>query len=488
MRLSSSALLTAALAAVAAPAGAAIQGYGPEILPLLGDVQRESVDLVQEEMLRQAVRLDLGSMRVLLPYHIDQFKEQTASNLTADTDVVEEYRRAILDMSPSDGPDADKLFAEIRRVHDLRPGPPLERVSLDSAVKVPEFLVETGVGADVTAALEGTPPIGSPEKPFGAVGAFARARRWNVDFYLGAFSDLAARYRALGYRRAYRLRAPGVGSGRGAYVLSPEPGRRPRLVYCEFLGQDLFFHARAQWAEQEPLAEGERTLLSTLTCPRCAWTLPGVKAMRSLMATVPYTAGVIVVGYDSLFADAWKDRLLGTYENDYWRLAYYRVESRTVAVVQGRRPVFGEILAASLTPLVGRGARAVYFAGPASAVAPGTGASDLVAPTDFATPEGTKLSLRNVFARRGAPVLFAGLPSPLLATREWLKDAKSHGVAAFDSEIPRLAEASVRWSRLEEGGVEVGIGAVLNGSATAKTQFRDAVLAALKDAARDKSR
>ena len=482
MRPSFSALGGAALALAlgAPPSQAAARGEAPEIALLLGDVQKESVDLVAEDMLREAVRLDLGSMRVLLPYHIDRFKEQVTADLTSDPDVLEDYRRAILRLSPSDGPDADKLFAEIRRAHDLRPGPPLERVKLDAPPGgSPALIEEAGVGADVDAALQGTPRADAPDDSFGVLGAIARRRNWSVDFYLGGFADLAAHYRKLGYRRAYRLRAPGVGSGRSAYLLSPEAGLRPRLLYCGFYGQDLFLHTRAQWRTGPAAA--------TLTCAGCAWTLPGVRAMRSLLGTVPYAAGVVVAGWTSPFPAAWRAGFLGVYENDYWRLAYFRVDAEVVALLDARLPDFGEILAASLTPMVRRGATAVYFAGPATPLEPRTGESGLIAPTDFETPDGNRLALRNVLAGRKR-VLFAGLPSPLLATREWLKDAKSHGVVAFDGRMSRLAEESARWPGLEGRPVDVGIGAAVDANGPAKAQFRDAVLASLKDAARGRSR
>ena len=517
MRRSFKPLLAAALlgAAAAVPASAKSRVYDPEIALLLHDVQKKSVELVSEEMLRQAEWLGLGSMRVLLPDQMPAFKRQVKRESTLDSDVVEDYRRAITDMSPGDAPDIDKLMAEIRRYHDLKPGPPLERVPLAASIGAPpELLQEGGAGADVESVLKGTPLMDEPaayaERRFGTTGPFLRRRKWNLDFYLGTFADLAAHYRKLGYRRVYRLRAPYVSFGRSAYVLSPEPGLRPRLVYCEFYGQDLFLHTRAQWAELTSLAKGEGPIVTTLTCPSCAWTLPGVKAMRSLLATVPYTADFIVVGYDYLFAKIWKDRLLGVYENDYWRLAYFHDDAGIVATLQARHTNFGEILAASLTPLVRRGASAVYFAGPAAAVDPSRDQGDLVAPTAFVSFEGARVTLRNVLARRREAVLFSGLPSPLLATREWLKDARGHGVVAFDGEMSRLAEESARWSRRDGGPLDVGIGAILGGISSlhpeedravytveyanqvgresAKAEFRDAVLAELKAAARDKSR
>ena len=502
-------------AAAAAPARAK-RAYDPEIALLLADVQRQSVTLLRAELLRQAQRMNLGSMRALLPEMAGEISARVRAGLTADSDVLEEYRRAITDASPGDAPDVDKLIGEIRGDHDLRPGPPLERVPLAAGKgSGPELLEEDGPGADVTAALTGTPLMDQPaayaQRRFGAAGPFLLRHDWNLDFYLGSFGDLAPQYRALGYRRAYLLRAPYVGFGRSAYVLAPEPGLRPRMVACAFDGQDLFLHARAQWAELARAAKGQGASARTLTCPSCAWTLPGVRAMRSLLATTPYAADAIVVGCDSLFDAVWKDRRLGVYENDYWRLSYYRVGAGVAATVRPRRTSFGEILAASLTPLVRRGAKAVYFAGPAAIVDDKADAETLAVPTAFVTFDGQALSLRNALSgRRGKPTLFAGLPSPLLASREWLKDAKGHGVVAFDDQMARVAEESGRWSRMDGAPVNVGIGAVLGGISglhpeedpafyglkpadragrePAEAEFRDAVLAALKDAAPDRSR
>jgi hypothetical protein len=514
-KTAAAALLFLSAAAAAAPARAN-RVYDPEIALLLLTVQKQSVVLIRDEMLRQAEWLNLGSMRALLPEKIDGVSAQVGADLTVDSDVVEEYRRLITDLTPGNAPEVDKLVGEIRRYHDLRPGPPLERTPLTSGdPDGPELIKEAGPGADVDAAINGTPLLDQPaayaERRFGTTGPFLRRRKWNLDFYLGSFSDLVPQYRALGYRRAYRLRAPYISYGRSAYVLAPEPGLRPRLIYCAFAGQDLFLHTRAQWAALTKMAKGQGPIVRTLTCADCAWTPPGVKAMRSLLATTPYAADVIVAGYDYLFEEVWKDRLLGVYENDYWRLTYYRDDAGIVATVQPRHTNFGEILAASLTPLVRRGARAVFFAGPAAIVDDKIDDTALVKPTEFITFRGSTLSLRNALAGRGGkPALVSGLPSPLLATREWLKDSKRHGVIAFDGEMARVAAEARQWTRPDGGPVDVGIGAVLGGiyglhpeedrslytlrSATqfgresAKVEFRDDVLAALKAEARGKSR
>jgi hypothetical protein len=144
-------------------------------------------------------------------------------------------------------------------------------------------------------------------------------------------------------------------------------------------------------------------------------------------------------------------------------------------------------------------------------VDPGADPAALAKPTDFVTFSGPTISFRNALSgKRRKPMLFSGLPSPLLATREWMNDARGHGVVAFDGEMARLAEESGRWARQDGGAVEVGIGAVLGeisnlhpeedravytveyagqlGRESAKAEFLKDVLAALKDAARDKSR
>ena len=484
---------------------------------LLINIQQQSVELVREEMLRQADWLNLGAMEALLPEKMPEFERQVRSGLTVDSDVIEDYKLLIENMSPSDAPQAESLVAELRRYHDLRPGTPLERVPLPpGSGDGPSLLEEDGPGADVVSALKGTPlmeeAVAYAERRFGTTGPFLRRRKWNLDFYLGSFNDLIPHYREMGYRRLYRLRAPYVSFGRSAYVLAPEPGLRPRMVYCAFYGQDLFLHTRAQWAELTKAARGQGPDVRTLTCPDCRWVLPGVKAMSSMLATTPYTAENIVIGYDDLFAKEWKDSLLGQYENDYWRLTFYQNPAGIVATLQARHTNFGEILAASLGPLVRRGAKRIFYGGPAAVLDEKIDASDLAKPTDFVTYSGQSVGFNNaLIPKKRKPLLFASLPSPLLATREWLADSKGHGVAAFDGEMSRLVEESGHWTRLDDGGsVELGIGAVLGGISnlhpeedravytiesasrigreSAKSQFVKAVGAALSAAAREKSR
>ena len=213
----------------------------------------QSVVLLGEELVRQAEWLELGGMQVLLAEKINVFSRNVAAGLTADSDILEDYREQILKVDPTAIGEADKLVAEIRRYHDLIPGKPMVRLPWPPPPgPVMEFLEEDGIGADAVSALKGTPamdePVAYAERRFGTTGPFLRRRKWNLDFYLGSFGDLLQHYKKLGYRRIYRLRSPYVSYGKAAWVLAPEPGLRPRLVYSDFYGQDLFLHTRAQWA------------------------------------------------------------------------------------------------------------------------------------------------------------------------------------------------------------------------------------------------
>ncbi|MBI5246288.1 MAG: hypothetical protein HY923_03840 [Elusimicrobia bacterium] len=496
-----------------APAGASAQrgrSYDPEVALLVLTIQKASVQLLREELVRQAEWLELGGMQVLLAEKVGGFAKNVTKGLTADSDILEDYRQQILKVDPTAIGEVDKLINEIRRYHDLVPGPPMVRLPWPPPPGPQlEFLEEDGIGADAASALKGTPamdePVAYAERRFGTTGPFLRHRMWNLDFYLGSFSDLLLHYKKLGYRRIYRLRSPYVSYGKEAYVLSPEPGLRPRVVYCGFYGQDLFLHTRAQWAILTERGKGESTTVRTLTCPSCTWVLPGVRAMRSLLATVPYSADTVVVGYDYLFEPEWKDQALGVYENDYWRLSYFKTGPTISATVVPRRTNFGEILAASLTPLVRRGAKRVYYAGPAARVDEGAAGDELQIPTDFAAFTGSVVAFENaLLPRKPKKRLFAALPSPLLATREWLKDAAGHDIVAFDGEMARLAEEAAAWGRIRDHRVECGIGAVLAGLAnlhpeedravytisyesqagkeSAKRRYRDLVLGKIKTA------
>lgn len=507
MRRWSSAAALALLFSVPAPVRAARgPSYDPEIALLVLTIQRASVDLFRDELVRQAEFLGLGGMSVLLGEKADEFQRTLKKAASPETDVLEEYRRLILSVSPTASGEADRLVAEIRRYHDLVPGPPLVRVPLkapETAGPPRRFLEEEGVGADVRAAVKGTQAIAEPvayaERRFGVTGPFLRKRLWNLDFYLGDFTDLIAHYRALGYRRAYRLRAPYVSYGKQAFVLSPEPGLRPRIVYCGFHGQDLFLHARAQWAVLTELAKGQGPAVRTLTCAACSWTPPAVKAMRRLLATVPFTPETVVVGYPHLFHAALEKSLLGAYDNEFWRLTFYKTGVAVTAIVEPLHSNFGEITASALGPLVRRGAKRVFYAGPAAQVEEGLDSSALLTPTEFVLFTGKTVPFKNALAGRRGNALFSGLPSPLYATEEWLKGARRRRIAAFDGEMARIAEAAAGWTTPSGQPVECGIGAVLGGLSSlhpeedravysvdyakqagresAKKRFRDEVLA-----------
>ncbi|PIR19197.1 MAG: hypothetical protein COV48_03330, partial [Elusimicrobia bacterium CG11_big_fil_rev_8_21_14_0_20_64_6] len=425
------ALLLAATGAFAAqPQG---PSYDPEVALFILTIQKQSIQLLREELVRQAEWLDLGAMQVLLAEKSERFARNVGASLTADSDILEDYRKQILKVDPGAIGEADRLVAEIRRYHDLRPGRPMVRLPWPSASERSfKFLEEKGIGADVSASLNGTPALNEPvayaERRFGTTGPFLRRRKWNLDFYLGSFNDLLPHYKKLGYRRIYRLRAPYVSYGKEAWVLAPEQGLRPRLVYSGFYGQDLFLHTRAQWETLTDRAQGEGPTVRTLTCVDCDYVLPGVRSMRSLLATVPYTADNLVVGYEHLFDAQWQADTLGVYENDYWRLTYYRTGRTISATVVPRRTNFGEILAASLTPLVRRGARRVYYAGPAAKIGEIQAKDNILFPTQFISFGGHAVPFDNaLLPRKKKSVLFAALPSPLFATKEWLKDASRHG-------------------------------------------------------------
>jgi hypothetical protein len=504
----SSPALALALALPSAPAAAAraTHVYDPELALLALAIQRESVDLVREELLRQADWMGLGGMRVLIRSRGPLIADEIRSKLNVDSDVVEEYRRAFVSFSPGNAADVARLVDEVRRYHDLAPGPPLTRLAVTARPgPAPEFLEEEGIGADVDSALRGTPlmdePVAYAERRFGTTGPFLRRRHWSLDFYLGAFEDLAPQYRKLGYRRFYRLRAPYVSYGKQAYVLSPEPGLLPRVVYCSFTGQDLFTHVRAQWGVLTELAKGQGPEVRTLTCPACAWSPPALRSLRRVLASAPYAADNAVYGFAYLFEPLWKDRRLGVYENESWRLSYFRTGEGVTAVIAAKHTNFGEIMAEVLDEFVKRGARRVFYGGPAAALDAAYEPGKLAVPTRFETYEGHVVDLANVLPRPRKPTgAFAGLPSPLFATHEWLEGARARQVAAFDIEMARVAESAALWARRPEP-VSVGIGAVLGnirvlhpdedralytldyesqqGKEPAKRQFRDAVAAAV---------
>lgn len=425
---------------------------------------------MREELLRQADWMGLAGMRVLIKSRGPLMAEEIRARLNVDSDVLEEYRLAFESFDPGNAADIAALVGEVRRYHDLTAGGPLTRLPVSpGSGDGPEFFEEEGIGADVTAALRGTPlmdePVAYAERRFGTTGPFLRRRHWNLDFYLGSFNDLIPMYRALGYRRFYRLRAPYVSYGKQAYVLSPEPGLRPRLVYCAFHGQDLFLHTRAQWGVLTELAKGQGPEVRTLTCPSCVWVPPALRSLRKVMATSPYQADNAVYGFAYLFEPLWKDQRLGVYENESWRISYFRTGDECTAVIAAKHTNFGEIMAGALDEFVKRGAKRVFYGGPAAALDSDYEADKLLVPSSFETYEGHNVKLDNALPKpRRMPKTgaFAGLPSPLFATREWLEGARRRKVTAFDVEMARVAESSARWTSRPQP-VAVGIGAVLGG-------------------------
>ena len=145
-RALATALLLSATPAASRPQGAS---YDPEVALLVLTVQKQSVVLLKEELVRQAEWLELGGMQVMLAEKVDVFARNVAAGLTADSDVLEDYRQQILKVDPAAIGEADKLVAEIRRYHDLAPGRPMARLPWPPppgpSIK---FLEEDGIGAD----------------------------------------------------------------------------------------------------------------------------------------------------------------------------------------------------------------------------------------------------------------------------------------------------------------------------------------------------
>ena len=154
--LAAALIFAAAVPAAAKPLGAS---YDPEALLVL-TVQKQSVVLLREELVRQAEWLELGAMKVMLAEKVGQFARNVNAGLTADSDILEDYREQILKVDPTAIGEADKLVAEIRRYHDLLPGKPMVRLPWPPppGPMIP-FLEEDGIGADAASALKGTPAM-----------------------------------------------------------------------------------------------------------------------------------------------------------------------------------------------------------------------------------------------------------------------------------------------------------------------------------------
>lgn len=436
--------------------------YHPEIALLVLNVQKQSVGLIREELVRQAEWLNLGSVRVGLQHVLEPTERRLRASLGPDTDVVQAYHDALLNHNPGIGEDADKLTAEIRRYHGLRAGPPLERVQAPPG-PARTLEAEDGPGEDVAyAALQRQSirePVAYAERRFGSTGPFLRRRKWNIDFYEGPFEDLTARYRKLGYRSFYRLRAPYISYGRHAYLLGPEPGRRlrPRLVYCDFYSRDLFIHTRAQYAVLRRATGGADPIVQTLRCKDCpARPSRALAAVREVLDSAPFQPTAAVMGYESLFEEALAPLLAGVYDNDYWRVRYYDGPRGVIALLEARQAAFGEAAGEAMSELAARGAAALFFAGPAAVVGGGVKMGRLYAPQQVHDRAGQPLPWTNALQVRGRSGPNQSLPSPLLATSEWLAGALSAGVETVDTELAEV----VRRVALREPAPQLGVAVI----------------------------
>jgi hypothetical protein len=461
-------LLAAGARAAAPRPGRTTRVYDPEIALLVLNIQKETLPLLASELKRQCEWLGLPGVKVLLDHTADEAVRDVVADLDPDSDVLDGFRSVLVRYHPAQAREIDQLINEVRRYHGLRPGPPLAKLRVSPpSVRAPGLIAEEGPGSDVENSLFGAQviqePVAAAQRRFGSTGPFLTRRRWSTDFYLGDFRDLLTHYWQLGYRVFYRLRAPYISYSKEAYVLAPEGELRPRLVYCGFYGRDYFRHVRAQYALLAGDAQQETSAVRTLQCPGCPFTHPGVKAIRALLQTVPYTARNVVMGYTYLFDKPLSGHLLGSYENDYWRLSFYDLPAGVTATVECRDTGFGEISALALEELVRRGAQNLYYAGPAAAVAADAPANRLQVPQEFLDAEGSPLPLRNALPlRRYRSGRHQSVASPLFVTNEWLAAARRRQVETVDCEAAVIAE---RIGRLNAGRPEpVRLGLALIGS------------------------
>jgi|GEM_PF-5616308 len=468
LRLGALCLLAAGSTAAAPPPDRPVRVYDPEIALLVLNIQKESLPLLASELKRQCEWLGLPGVKVLLDHTADEAIRDVKADLDPDSDILAGFRNVLVRYHPSQSREIDQLIGEIQRYHNLRPGPPLAKLRVNlPTVRSPGLIAEAGVGSDVENNLLGAQtiqePVAAAQRRFGSTGPFLARRRWSLDFYLGDFRDLLPHYWQMGYRVFYRLRAPYISYSKEAYVLAPEGELRPRLVYCGFFSRDYFRHVRAQYALLAGGGDPGSSLVRTLQCPQCPFTHPGVKAMRELLQTIPYSARNVVMGYTYLFEKPLAAHLLGRYENDYWRLSYYDLPAGVTATVESRGTGFGEISALALEEMVRRGGQNLYYAGPAAAVAANAGADRLLVPQEFLDSEGLPIPLRNVLPlRRNRSGRHQSVASPLFVTNEWLAAALRRGVATVDCEASVVAQ---RIARLNAGRAEpVQLGLALVGS------------------------
>ena len=449
----------------AARAERPVRVYDPEIALLVLDIQKESIPLLASELSRQSEWMGLTGVKILVDYKGEGVVRELEADLEPDSDVLQGFRDVLVNLHPGEAPAIEQLINEVRRYHNMPPGPPLEKLALPPRLGAsPRLISENGVGSDVENELFGAQTIKEPvafaERRFGSTGPFLRRRRWNIDFYLGEFPDLLSYYWRMGYRVFYRLRAPYISYSKSAYVLAPEGKLRPRLVYCGFYGRDYFRHVRAQYAV---LArnEGAGATVRTLQCPDCPWTHPGVLALRRLLAAAPYTARNVVMGYTYLFEKPLEARRLGVYENEYWRMGFYELPAGVTATLEGRHTGFGEVSALALTELARRGAQRIFYAGPAAAVGADVASDRLYVPQEFLDPEDAPIPLRNVLPERlGRGGKHQSVGSPLFVTSDWLSRARGRGVETVDCEASVIAGRLARFNEGRPQPVELGLAVV----------------------------
>lgn len=443
--------------------------YDPEIALLVLNLQKESLPLLTDELKRQCEWLGLPGVKVLLDHTADEAVRDVTEDLAPDSDVLEGFRGVLVRYHPSLSREIDTLIGEVRRYHGLKPGPPLTKLKVTPSQRLPRLIREAGAGSDVENSLFGSQVIREPaaaaQRRFGSTGPFLSRRRWNTDFYMGEFRDLVPYYWKLGYRTFYRLRAPYITYAKEAYVLAPEGDLRPRLVYCGFFGRDYFRHVRAQYALLLGEARQEATDVQTLQCPDCPFTHPGVKALRALLQTVPYTARTVLMGYTHLFEESLARHPLGCYENDYWRICYHDMASGVAATLSGRHTGFGEVSALALEEMARRGAQDLFYAGPAAQTAADAPANSLQVPREFLDSEGAPIPLANSLSlRRSASGRHQSVASPLFVTDEWLESARRRRVETVDCEAAVIAERIARLNSGAGRGQPVRLGVALIGS------------------------
>jgi hypothetical protein len=183
--------------------------------------------------------------------------------------------------------------------------------------------------------------------------------------------------------------------------------------------------------------------------------------MRELLQTIPYSPRNVVMGYTYLFEKPLSSHLLGTYDNDYWRLSYYDLPAGVTATVECRDTGFGEISALALEEFVRRGAQNLYYAGPAAVLGGSSSADRLHIPQEFLDSEGNPLPLRNALSLRASRSgRHQSVASPLFVTSEWLAAALRRGVETVDCEAGVVAQRVARINKGRADPVQLGLALV----------------------------